>query len=398
MSGLKHIDYRRWISVVLLGIASFTVVTTELAPIGILSTIAKDLNQNIGTTGLIVTLYAWVGAAAALLSVMMISHRPRRIVLVILMLFLGISNGISAFSDNIEILFIARIAGAVAHGAFWALIGTIGSQLVPINYIGRATAIIFGGVSVASVFGVPLINLISSELGWRMSFAFLGILSVATAITLAISLPHLPGTPRLGKKQFIPVLKNIEIRKVYLLGAFSIVAHFTAFTYIEVLLSSEIGMPSRWVAISLLSFGAAGIIGNFLCGIFMDNHMKKILTIGLMLIAFSLFSLGFLGVKSEGIIFALISGWGVGVAVIFVGIQSWILKLAGDSALPASAIYAAIFNGAVGSGAILGAAILEGAGVEALYKTSSLIMLVSVIFMTFMKLSFLKGPRPELSN
>lgn len=362
----------------MLGIASFTVVATELAPIGMLSSIAQDMQQSASSTGLVVTLYAWLGAAAALISVMMISHLPRRPLLVGLMLLLGLSNGVAAVSHSFSVLLAARLVGALAHGAFWAMIGTLGAQLVSESSVGKATAIIFGGVSTASVLGVPLINWISADAGWRLSFSLLGILSVVTALTLALSLPHVSGTPRLGRGQLFSVFRNSKLRIVYLIAACGIVSHFAAFTYVEVLLSSVIALPNSWISICLLTFGIAGIVGNFMCGMYIDNHLKRVLSTGLLLISLCLMLISLPTVNSKIMTLLLVSGWGIGVAILFVGLQTWIIRLAKDDALPASAIYAAIFNGAVGMGAVLGAGILDHWNISTLYLSASLITLLSL--------------------
>lgn len=391
MSLSNYTNWRSWVAVFMLGIASFTVVATELAPIGMLSSIAKDMQQSASSTGLVVTLYAWLGAAAALISVMMISHLPRRPLLVGLMLLLGLSNGVAAVSHSFSVLLAARLVGALAHGAFWAMIGTLGAQLVSESSVGKATAIIFGGVSTASVLGVPLINWISADAGWRLSFSLLGILSVVTALTLALSLPHVSGTPSLGRGQLFSVFRNSKLRIVYLIAACGIVSHFAAFTYVEVLLSSVIALPNSWISICLLTFGVAGIVGNFMCGMYIDNHLKRVLSTGLLLISLCLTLISLPTVNSKVITLLLVSGWGLGVAILFVGLQTWIIRLAKDDALPASAIYAAIFNGAVGMGAVLGAGILDHWNISTLYFSASLITLLSLALVVVSN----KGPTEQ---
>lgn len=378
MSRSNATTLRNWIAIIMLGIASFTVVTTELAPIGMLSAIAQAMQRDASSTGLVVTLYAWLGAVAALISVMMISHLPRRPLLVGLMLVLGLSNSMAAMSHNFSLLLVARLIGALAHGAFWAIIGSLGAKLVAESHVGKATAIIFGGVSTASVLGVPLINWISAHAGWRLSFSLLAILSVVTAMMLGLSLPSVSGSLRMGKRQLFSVLKNPTLKIVYLVASASIVAHFAAFTYVETLLSSVFALPDTWVAICLLFFGVAGLIGNFICGIFIDSQLKKVLFVGFLLVGLCLILINFPIFNRRIIILFLLSGWGLGVAILFVGLQTWIIRLAKEDALPASALYAAIFNGAVGFGAIMGAGVLEHWSISILYSVASVITLISL--------------------
>ena len=374
-------------AVCMLAIASFIVVATELAPIGMLSAIALSMGQNSGTTGLVVTLYAWLGAVSALVSVTTFSHLPRKPVVIVLMLLMAASNGIAAISEHFSILLIARLVGAIAHGAFWAMAGTMGAQLVSDKYTGRATAIIFSGVSIASILGVPFINWISSTIGWRLSFLLLGVLAIITAIILAFTLPAVSGTSRMGRKQFSAVLQIKQLRQVYLIATAAIIAHFAAFTYIEVFMAAEMAISANWIAVCLFVFGIAGVAGNLLCGLFIDRYLKSILGAGLVLICGSLTLLSAVLSHNPIMLMVLVLAWGLGVAILFVGIQAWVIRLAGnDNALPASAIYAAIFNGAVGIGAIIGAGIIDFGNIKMLYLIASLITLFSLLQLLISKM------------
>ncbi|HBT5631759.1 TPA: MFS transporter, partial [Klebsiella pneumoniae] len=153
---------RVWIAVVALGICAFSIVTSELAPVGMLNALAADFHQTESGVGLAVTAYGWVGALAALLSGAMPARISRKALLVGLMLILAFSCLAATRSYSMFALMSARMIGALAHGAFWALIGIVAAQLVPPHRLGLATAIIFGGVSAASVVGVPLASFIAT--------------------------------------------------------------------------------------------------------------------------------------------------------------------------------------------------------------------------------------------
>ena len=134
---------RVWIAVVALGICAFSIVTSELAPVGMLSALAADFHQTESGVGLAVTAYGWVGALAALLSGAMPTRISRKALLVGLMLILAFSCLAATRSYSMFALMSARMIGALAHGAFWALIGIVAAQLVPPHRLGLATAIIF---------------------------------------------------------------------------------------------------------------------------------------------------------------------------------------------------------------------------------------------------------------
>ncbi|WEH90074.1 MFS transporter [Acinetobacter soli] len=181
-----------WIALIVLSLSSFAIVTTELAPIGLLSALAHDLNQSEAITGLIVTGYGWVAAISALCSIVLLIRFPRKMVLMIMLLILAISNIIVAYSSSFNMIFSARIIGAIAHGSFWALIGAVAYSLVPKHKLGLATSIIFSGVSVASILGVPLASYLTQLSSWRLAFEFLGLLSFIVCILILLFVPKIP--------------------------------------------------------------------------------------------------------------------------------------------------------------------------------------------------------------
>lgn len=360
--------WRDWVAVTALGVGSFTIVTTELAPIGLLSGIGSDLGTPTSQAGLIVTLYAWIAVAAALFSAVVLPRMPRRPLLVALMLILALSSGVAAMAETFPALMCARVIGALAHGAFWAMIGTVGAQLVPPHRVGLATSIIFGGVSAASVLGVPLANLIGTVEGWRGAFACVAALSFAVAAVCFITLPKLPGSEGVGVAAMGRVLSNPRFLRIFAATVLAITAHFMAFTYIEPYLGAQSGITPSAIAPLLFAFGGAGLAANVVTGSLIDRRLKSVLLVALCLASVALWLLStladVLGLPGTTLMLIL---WGGAIAAVLVGFQTWILKEAGADALPASAIYVAIFNGAIGLGAILGASVLTLAGLSKIF-------------------------------
>lgn len=369
----QHTTWRNWAAVTALGVGSFTIVTTELAPIGLLSAIGSDLGTPTSLSGLIVTLYAWIAVAAALFSAVVLSHVPRRPLLVILMLILALSSGVAAMAETFPALMGARVIGALSHGVFWAMIGTVGAQLVPPNRVGLATSIIFGGVSAASVLGVPLANLIGTTEGWRGAFATVAALSFAVAAVCLITLPKLPGREGVGIAAMARVLSNSRFLRIFAATVLAITAHFMAFTYIEPYLGAQSGISSSAIAPLLFAFGGAGLAANVVTGGLIDRRLKSVLLAALCLASVALWLLsvlaGGLGLLGTTLLLIL---WGSAIAAVLVGFQTWILKEAGADALPASAIYVAIFNGAIGLGAVLGSYVLAQAGLSQIFLIAGL--------------------------
>lgn len=374
-------DWRMWLAIVFLGIGAFTIVTTELAPIGLLSAIAHDIGRSESAVGLTVTLYAWVGAASALLAAVALGRMARKPLLIALMLCLALSNGAAMLADGFGFLLAARAFGAIAHGLFWAVIAASAAQIAPPRHVGLATSIVFGGVSAASVLGVPLATLIGQESSWRIAFGAVGALSLVVAFGMLAVLPRLEQADSGDAKAALgAVLRRMDLWGIYVATAFAVTGHFAAFTFIEPFLREAPGMQATMVIALLFGFGAAGLAANFLTGIFIDRYLRAFLMLALALMTLALIVLGTAGTRIGIVgIGAMLVLWGASISAIFVGFQTWILRTAGAAAMPASAVYVAIFNAAIGSGAMIGASVLSHSGFAAVMIVGGLGGAVSIL-------------------
>ncbi|MCE6006538.1 MFS transporter [Acinetobacter soli] len=368
-----------WIALIVLSLSSFAIVTTELAPIGLLSALAHDLNQSEAITGLIVTGYGWVAAISALCSIVLLIRFPRKMVLMIMLLILAISNIIVAYSSSFNMIFSARIIGAIAHGSFWALIGAVAYSLVPKHKLGLATSIIFSGVSVASILGVPLASYLTQLSSWRLAFEFLGLLSFIVCILILFFVPKIPDQAPLASGFFKKVLQHSTLNRLFILTALIISSHFAAFTFIEPFLSQIAHLESGQITLFLLVFGLAGLMGNILAGKLIDRHLHTIILVSLVFISGSVFAFGYLGYQvTLSIAIVFLALWGVSIASIFVGLQTWVLKQADDLASAASAIYVAVFNASIGLGALIGSFMLQYVTLNRAFEIITIFLIFSL--------------------
>ncbi|WP_288406589.1 MFS transporter [uncultured Acinetobacter sp.] len=368
-----------WIALIVLSLSSFAIVTTELAPIGLLSALSHDLNQSEAITGLIVTGYGWVAAISALCSIVLLIRFPRKMVLMIMLLILAISNIIVAYSSSFNMIFSARIIGAIAHGSFWALIGAVAYSLVPKHKLGLATSIIFSGVSVASILGVPLASYLTQLSSWRLAFEFLGLLSFIVCILILLFVPKIPDQAPLASGFFKKVLQHSTLNRLFILTALIISSHFAAFTFIEPFLSQIAQLESGQITLLLLVFGLAGLMGNILAGKLIDRHLHTIILISLVFISGSVFAFGYLGYQvTLSIAIVFLALWGVSIASIFVGLQTWVLKQADDLASAASAIYVAVFNASIGLGALIGSFMLQYVTLNRAFEIITIFLIFSL--------------------
>ncbi|CDG15798.1 MFS transporter [Xenorhabdus doucetiae] len=378
-----EMTFRTWLALFILSIATFTIVTTELAPVGLLTPIAAGLSTSESSIGMTASLYAWVGALSALFASVFLGHLPKKRLLLTLTVILFVSNVLSATVDSFEILLVARVVGALAHGAFWAMIGAMAVAMVPPKYLGAATSIVFGGVSAASVFGVPLSNYIGLNFGWRQAFWLMAVLSVSAFMGIMLIVPKITAKSTMGINALKSVLGSATLWKIYSATLFAISAHFAAFTFIEPWLHSQPTLSKNFIPATLFIYGIAGLSGNFLTGIIIDKYLKATVVLSALLIGIVLLLLGNNpeSLSRVNILIALVV-WGVSISGVFVGFQTWVLRLAGDEAFPASAVYVSFFNGAIGIGASVGAWIGSALSLQALFVIAGITIALSILFVT----------------
>ncbi|MEQ1974267.1 MFS transporter [Xenorhabdus sp. SGI240] len=378
-----EMSFRTWLALFILAISTFTIVTTELAPVGLLTPIADGLNTSESSIGMTVSLYAWGGALSALLASVFLGNFPKKILLLTLTMILAVSNTLSATIDSFEVLLVARVIGSVAHGAFWAMIGATTVAMVPIKYLGIATSIVFGGVSAASVLGVPLSNYIGLHFGWRQAFWLMALLSVLVFFGIMLLVPKVTTKSTIGINALKSVLSSAMQWKIYAATLLAITAHFAAFTFIEPWLNAQPIFSKDFIPTILFIYGIAGLGGNFLTGIIIDKHLKTTVTLSALLIGIVLL---ILGIRAEllsrtDILIAIVL-WGVAISGIFVGLQTWVLRLAGDEVFPASAVYVSFFNGAIGIGALVGAWMVSALSLHALFVTAGAAIALSILIIS----------------
>lgn len=357
-------------------------VTSEFAPIGLLSQISADLDQAPSTVGLTVTLYAWIGAASGLLSNWLNRRVPRKALLIALMLILALSNGLAALSPEFSSLLGARAVGALAHGVFWAIVAATAAHIVPSHRVGLATSIVLGGITIATVMGVPLINLVGQYDGWRTAFVCLAVMCVASAGAIALVLPslHIPSLAKgLG---FAVVLRRKDLLITYVITGLTAAAHFGAYTFVEPFIGQVPGITSYMIAVLLFAFGASGFLGNLLSALLIDRYLKAFILLALVAMALALVTLGIygppLGLVSVVILLVV---WGVAISALFTGLQTWVLRIAGDHMVPATAIHTAVLNSAIGLGVIIGGSALDVAGFKGAMLSASVVIVPAIILM-----------------
>lgn len=384
---------RIWCAVGVLCMASFTMVTSEFAPIGLLSQISADLDQAPSTVGLTVTLYAWIGAVSGLLSNWLNRWIPRKALLIALMLILAVSNGLAALAPEFSTLLGARAVGALAHGVFWAIVAATAAHIVPAQRMGLATSIVLGGITIATVMGVPLINLVGQYDGWRTAFVCLALMCVASAGAIAALLPTMHIHSLARGVGFSAVLRRKDLLITYVITGLTAAAHFGAYTFVEPFIGQVPGITSYLIAVLLFAFGAAGFLGNLLSALFIDRYLKAFILVALIAMALALMTLGIYGpLLGIAPVIILLVIWGVAISALFTGLQTWVLRIAGDHTVPATAIHTAVLNSAIGLGVIIGGGTLSVGGFKAAMLSASVVIVPAIVLLIAASLRVRREP------
>ncbi|MBC3337461.1 MFS transporter [Pseudomonas proteolytica] len=349
-----------WMAVTAVGLATFSVVTTEMLPVGLLTPIAETLDTSTGTAGLMISLPALLAALFAPLVVIASGGIDRRKILCGLLGLLVVANIASALAPSMAWMLAARVLVGFCMGGIWAIAGGLACRLVPDHSVGLATSIIFGGVAAASVLGVPLGALIGDFAGWRWAF---GGMALFCGLVLALHLAVIPGLPVTGSvtlRQFGEQLGNRKLQVGLLLTLALVAGHFMVFTFVRPLLVSVSGFDTQWVGALLFAYGFAGIVGNFLAGVIAAQRTAQTLmaiSSGLLLTP-ALFLI--VGDSNLGGIVLLV--WGLAYGGVSVGLMTWMMKAAPRAMEIATALYVGVFNVAIALGAWAGGLVLDEVG------------------------------------
>ncbi len=353
-----------WWAVSAVGLATFSVVTTEMLPVGLLTPVAEDLGASTGTAGLMISLPAVLAAVFAPLVVIAAGGIDRRRILCALLGLLLVANLASALAPGIGSLLAARVLVGFCMGGIWAIAGGLAARLVPAQRIGLATSIIFGGVAVASVLGVPLGVLIGDAWGWRSAFIAMALFSAAVMALHVWVVPALPVSTSVRPRQFAQQLGHRGLQRGLGLTLLLVSGHFIAFTYVRPLLTSVSGVDTSWIGALLFGYGLAGIVGNFLAGPLAARHPRgTLLAIASSLLLTPVLFLWMGSTPAGGSVLMLV--WGLAYGGVSVGLMGWMMKAVPQAVEIATALYVGVFNIGIALGAWGGGRLLDGIGLHA---------------------------------
>ncbi|THF47892.1 MFS transporter [Flavobacterium supellecticarium] len=346
-----------------LTISAFGIGTTEFVIVGLLPTVANDLKTSISSAGLLVSLYALGVAVGAPILTALTSRIDRKKLLLGVMVLFIIGNGLASIAPSFITLVLARILTGFAHGVFFSIGATIAASLVPEDKRASAIAIMFAGLTVAIVTGVPLGTYIGQHFGWRATFIGVAALGIIGLIASSLLIPDtLQKSKPLQLKDQLKVLKNPSILLVLAITALGYGGTFVSFTYMAPLLENISGFSADATSLLLLIYGIAIALGNVIGGKVANQKPIKALMIMFVLQALVLLVLSFTVFHQ---IAAVITLFAMGILAFsnVPGLQLYVVQMA-EKYLPgtedvASALNIAAFNVGIAIGAIIGGHVVE---------------------------------------
>ncbi|HHR6129910.1 TPA: MFS transporter [Providencia alcalifaciens] len=344
---------QRWGAILTLMLATFSVVTTEMIPVGLLTPIVEDFSVSLATTGFLMTLPAISAAISSPLIVLFTRSVDRKTLLLIGALLLTLCNLVTALTPYYWLLLTSRLFVGVCIGIIWALAGGLVPRLVTAPAVALATSLVFGGVAAASVLGVPFGVLMGEWLGWRAVFASMSFISLLLFFFLLTQLPSLPAMASPTFKTFITEIKRPIIMNGLLITLLIVSGHFMAFTYIRALLSNNGLISADFLGGLLLIYGLAGIVGNFLFGLTANKHLNfavVMIASGLILSlgAYIFFPL------SVWMALSIMVLWGIAYGGVSVTLMTWMMRYSAHNIEATSSLYIAFFNSGIALGSALG--------------------------------------------
>jgi len=275
-----------------LAVAAFGIGTTEFVIMGLLPDVARDLGVSAPAAGMLVSGYALgVAAGAPVLAILTAKWQRKRALVGLMCLFI-LGNVLCAIAPSYDFLMVARVVTAFCHAAFFGIGAVVAAELVPHDKRAQAVALMFTGLTVANILGVPFGTALGHVAGWRSTFAAITLIGFAAVILLWLCLPKkIPMQGGSIFKEFRAII-HPQVQLALLTSTLASVSMFTVLTYIAYILLDVTGFSAHQESWVLLLFGAGITIGGLIGGRLADWRLMPVLfslfvCIALILVQFS---------------------------------------------------------------------------------------------------------------
>jgi DHA1 family arabinose polymer transporter-like MFS transporter len=342
------------LSLVSLTIGGLSIGMTEFLMMGVLPDISRSLNISITEAGHLISIYALGVVIGAPLFVGLAGYYPPKKVLMGLMLMVFVFNGLFALAPNYGLLLTARLLAGLPHGAFFGMGAVVASRLADPGREARSVAVMFAGLTVANIIGVPLGTYIGHNLSWRFSFGLVALFSLIAIICIRLWMPVLQKSQAMSFKDSLNIFRKADLWLVIGISAIGTGGFFAWISYIAPVITNVSGFSGNMVTLIMVIIGLGMAAGNFVGGRLADRFSPVITTATLlstMIVALAIFAaVSRFQIPVVGMTF--LTG-AVGFAVI-APMQILIMQVAKGSEMLASSVLQATSNFGNALGAYLG--------------------------------------------
>ncbi|AYZ62748.1 MFS transporter [Burkholderia multivorans] len=369
----------RTLSIALLAISAFVIVTTEFLIVGLLPALARDLRISISTAGQLVTLFAFTVMLFGPFLTAALSHVERKRLFIAIMFVFAAANTLAALAPNPWVLAIARFIPALLLPVFWGTASETASRLAAPGQAGRAVSQVYLGIAAATLFGIPLGTVAANAIGWRGAFAGLAMLSLLMTALLAAFMPARPRPESLRIAAQLSILGDRHVIANVALSVVVFTAMFTAYTYLADLLERVAHVPPAQVGWWLMGFGAVGLAGNWLGGRYVDRHPAGATAAFVLLLGIGMAASVPLASSTRGLVAAL-AVWGIAYTALYPVCQVRVMKAASHAQALAGTLNVSAANAGIGLGAIVGGYTIERSALANIgYVAAAVALLAALI-------------------
>lgn len=341
-------------SLLSLSLGGLTIGITEFVMMGILPDIASDLQVSIPVAGYLISAYALGVVIGAPLLVIIARNYPPKKTLLILAAMLAFFNALSIVVPSYGFLFLTRLLSGLPHGAFFGVGAVVASRLAEKGKEAQAISIMFAGLTIANLAGVPIGTYIGHHFSWRYTFILIAIFGIITFISLYFWMPKVESNEKVSIKDQMRFFKKVEAWLVILITAIGVGGLFCWISYIAPLLTDISGFDAADVPYIMILAGAGMVVGNVVGGKLADQFSpEKTLIVLLLLMAFDLAMVFFFSSYSY-VSLLLVFCTGCIAFALIAPIQMLMIQIAVGAEMIASAAIQAAFNIGNALGAFLG--------------------------------------------
>ncbi|MEU5718365.1 MFS transporter [Streptomyces sp. NPDC020403] len=326
-----------------LAIGAFGIGTTEFVIMGLLPDVAADFQVSIPTAGFLVTGYALGVVLGAPLMTLLGTRFTRKHMLMLLMGLFIVGNVVSALAPVFGVMLAGRVIASLAHGAFFGIGSVVAADLVAPEKKAGAIAMMFTGLTVANVVGVPLGTFVGQSAGWRVTFLVVAGLGVLGLVGVAKLVPEQPKPEGVRIRPELAAFRNVQVLLAMAMTVLGFGGVFAAVTYITPMMTDTAGYAPSSVTWLLVLFGLGMVGGNLIGGMFADRRLMPMLyvSLGALAVVLALFTLTAHDKFAAAVTIFLIGGLGFATVP---PLQKRVLDQAAGAPTLASAVNIGAFN------------------------------------------------------